>query len=132
MKPPALSLKDVCYIGLGGMIGSLLRSWLGEGYTGLFPVPTILINVLGASALAMLHASQHRIHAHGRYLYMVGFCGSFTTVSLFSHETLALVQSGHAGLAILNIIVPVLVAFLAVTWIVQKFDRPQIREGDGE
>lgn len=130
MKAPKLSTEDILYIGLGGMLGSLLRSWIETGYTGAFPVPTILVNILGAAALAILHASQHRIHAQGRYLYMVGFCGSFTTVSLFSFETIALFRAGEAIPALLNLFLPVAVAFGTVWWIVRRFDQPQRGRGE--
>lgn len=124
MSLPRLSLMDIVYIGLGGMLGSLLRAWVGSGFAGAFPVPTLLVNVLGACALALLHARQHRIHAQGRYLYMVGFCGSFTTVSLFSFETLQLLRSGSAMAAFLNLCLPVVSALLLAGWIVARFDRP--------
>lgn len=125
MTLPRLSLMDIVMIGLGGILGSLLRSWVGSGFEGAFPVPTILVNILGACALAVLHATQHRIHAQGRYLYMVGFCGSFTTVSLFSHETLILAQDGALLMALLNSLVPVGCALALTAWIVARLDRKE-------
>jgi CrcB protein len=125
MKTPPLRLMDVFYIGLGGILGSLLRTWVGSGFEGSFPVPTILINILGACALALLHATQHRLHPQGQYLYMVGFCGSFTTVSLFSFETLQLFQGGAVISALLNILIPISCALLLTAWIVARFDRPE-------
>lgn len=123
MTHPRFSLQDILYIGLGGMIGSLLRWWLGMGFDGTFPVPTILVNVLGAAALAVLYASQHRLHLQGRYLYMVGFCGSFTTVSLFSHETIQLFMNGHPWIGVANILVPVIVALIVVSLIIPPVEK---------
>jgi CrcB protein len=123
MKTPKLSTRDILYISFGGILGSLLRTWIGWGFEGGFPVPTILVNVLGACALAILYGSQHRIHPQGRYLYMVGFCGSFTTVSLFSYETVVLLESGQAGLALLNIAIPVILSLSLVAWIIPKAEK---------
>jgi CrcB protein len=127
MKALRFSPADALYIALGGIIGSLLRSWIGMGFTGGFPVPTLLVNILGTAALALLHASQHRIHARGSYLYMVGFCGSFTTVSLFSWETLELLREGQMLAGLLNLGLPVVVAILLVNAIISLVDQPRER-----
>jgi fluoride exporter len=125
MKAPYFSPLDALYIALGGIFGSLLRTWIGAGFTGGFPVPTLLVNILGTAALAVLHATQHRIHARGRYLYMVGFCGSFTTVSLFSWETMELLRAGHLLAGMLNLGLPVIVAILLVNAVITLADRPR-------
>lgn len=118
MSIPRLSGTDILFIGLGGIIGSVLRSWIGYGFDGVFPVPTIVVNIIGASALAILYGSQHRLHPQGHHLYMVGFCGSFTTVSLFSHETIQLIESGRVLLALANVVIPVAISLALVAWIV--------------
>ncbi|HSH08873.1 MAG TPA: CrcB family protein [Oceanipulchritudo sp.] len=118
-----LTGTDILYIGLGGMLGSLLRWWVGLGFEGELPVPTLLINVLGAAALGVLYASQHRLHLQGRYLYMVGFCGSFTTVSLFSLETITLFKEGALMAAVLNLSLPVLAALVIVALIIPPIEK---------
>jgi CrcB protein len=122
MKPPRLSFADILFIGLGGTVGSLLRTWVGAGFDGAFPVPTLFINLLGAAALAILHTTQHRLHPQGKYLYMVGFCGSFTTVSLFSHETVQLLQDGSVLLGLAYVAASLLPALLLVAWILHRWD----------
>ncbi|MGC9450616.1 MAG: fluoride efflux transporter FluC [Oceanipulchritudo sp.] len=120
---PRFTAADILYIALGGTAGSLLRWWIGLGYEGAFPAPTIFINVLGAAALAVLYASQHRLHLQGRYLYMVGFCGSFTTVSLFTQETILLLERGHWKAALLNLALPVGAALLLAGVIIGPVER---------
>ena len=117
------SAADILYVALGGVLGSLLRWWIGIGFEGEFPVPTILVNVLGAAALGVLYASQHRLHLQGRYLYMVGFCGSFTTVSLFSHETVQLLASGNWLGGLMNLLIPVIAALIAVALVIGPVEK---------
>ena len=120
---PRFSISDIIYIALGGMLGSLLRWWIGLGFEGDFPVPTILINIFGAAALGVLYASQHRLHLQGKYLYMVGFCGSFTTVSLFSYETIQLIKQGNWLGAFLNLGLPVIIALIVVALIIRPVEE---------
>jgi len=120
---PRFSISDIIYIALGGMLGSLLRWWIGLGFEGDFPVPTILINIFGAAALGVLYASQHRLHLQGKYLYMVGFCGSFTTVSLFSYETIQLINQGNWLGAFLNLGLPVIIALIVVALIIRPVEE---------
>ena len=123
MKRLEFSLTDIVYIGLGGVLGSLLRWLLGIGFEGMFPVPTILVNILGAAALGILYASQHQLHPQGKYLYMVGFCGSFTTVSLFSYESIRLIQSGQWALAMCNLLLPVILSLGIVAIIIPPIEK---------
>lgn len=122
MTAPRLSSTDIFAIGLGGTVGSLLRTWVGYGFEGAFPVPTLFVNCLGALALALLHSTQHRLHPQGKYLYMVGFCGSFTTVSLFAQETVQLLLHGSVLLGFIYVISSVLPALLLVAWIIARWD----------
>jgi len=115
-----LSARDVCLIGLGGAIGSLLRYLIGDGYAGAFPIPTVFVNISGTCLLAALYANQHNLHPGRRHFYMVGFCGSFTTVSLFSHENWRFLQDGNLPFLALNLAVPVFSA-AALGWILIHF-----------
>ncbi len=75
MKRLDFNLTDILYIGLGGMLGSLLRWFAGIGFEGVIPVPTILVNVLGAAALGILYASQHQLHLRGNIYIWSVFAG---------------------------------------------------------
>lgn len=119
-----LRFPDLLVIATGGACGSLLRTLVGSGYEGVFPVPTLMINLFGAAALAILYARQHRIHLRGRYLYMVGFCGSFTTVSLFSFEIVQLAKTGHTLAALTYLGSTVAVALLLVFVLVRRLELP--------
>ena len=123
------SPADILYIALGGILGSLLRWWVGLGFEGTFPVPTMLVNILGTSALGVLYALQHLLQLQGRYLYMVGFCGSFTTVSLFSQETVLLLNEGNWLAGMLNIAIPVVASLAIVGLIIGPVETAVERRG---
>ena len=96
-------------IGLGGAIGTGAR--LGLSLAGQVWLPqevwlaTLLANILGAALIGYL--SQQRLAPLWQAFLMTGFCGGFTTFSLFSLETLQLAQhsfwlaAGYAGASLL-------------------------------
>lgn len=128
---PLLRFPDLLAIGAGGALGSLLRSWIALGYEGSFPVPTLMGNLLGAAALAVLYARRHRIRLQGRYLYMVGFCGSFTTVSAFSLELIQLMRSGFLISGLAYLLSSIGGALLLVLVLVSRLEVPEPgREAD--
>ena len=51
---------------------------------------------------------------HWRMLIAIGFCGSYTTFSSYSFETLRLFEQGHYSLAFGNFAINNLVSLLAV------------------
>lgn len=85
-------------IGLFGAVGALLRALLGLACDGApFPVGTLLVNVVGCFALELVynylgrrvHLSKDLVSAMG-----TGLLGAFTTMSAFSYQTVAYLQSG--------------------------------------
>ena len=99
-------------VGLGGMLGSVARGLVSLGLLQLlgpaFPWGTLAVNVLG-SALIGLYATLTepggRLFASPaqRQFVLAGFCGGFTTFSIFSLETVLLVERGAPALAALNL-----------------------------
>ncbi|MCO7229151.1 fluoride efflux transporter CrcB [Halomonas sp. CnH100-B] len=96
-------------VGLGSALGSVLRygvSLVSMAVLGShFPWGTLLVNVLGSCLIGWIAATTSRLPrgalARQQPLLIAGFCGGFTTFSLFSLETLHLTQQSHLGLALL-------------------------------
>ncbi len=104
-------------IGLGGFIGGLARLWLSDWVARRlgqnFPWGTLSVNVSGALLIGLLSGllvadftaldqSDMRWLALG-----TGLLGSYTTVSLFSLQTVMLIQHRRWWLAGTNIVASV-------------------------
>lgn len=101
-------------VGLGSMIGGVLRALASLAAIALlgpgFPWGTLFVNLLGSFAIgfyATLTGPDGRVFARTgqRQFVMAGICGGFTTFSVFSLETLRLVQDSALGLAALHLLV---------------------------
>lgn len=98
----------VC-VAVGGALGASSRyavSLAMVGIGGRFPYATLAVNLAGALAAGFLVtwlATRPQAGSVLQLLIVVGFFGSFTTMSAFSVDTLRLVQSGEFLQALLNI-----------------------------
>jgi fluoride exporter len=118
-------------VGAGAAVGSLARFGVVLASVHLlgpaFPWGTLLVNTLGSFLIAVYAVRVHQdrsgaVSAARRHGVMAGFCGGFTTFSIFSLEVLVLVQAGAlgwaAGYALLS---PVL--WLAAAWLGMRLAR---------
>ena len=88
------SLEPVHLVGIGGALGAWTRHWLaGVVDHEEFPTGTLAVNVLGTFVFALLVFAG----ADSEWLLLVGVgaCGSFTTFSSFSYETVRLWETGE-------------------------------------
>ena len=109
---PALLLV----IALGGFVGGLARYWLsgvvGRAVGETFPWGTMAVNVSGALCIGVLAALLPPGDGHGLTVQLwaalvVGVLGSYTTVSSFRLQTLALLREGERRRAAANVILSV-------------------------
>lgn len=84
---------------LGGAMGSVFRAILSNIIPALnlgFPVSTLLINWTGSAGIAFAYLYFHKKgNGFWRPFWMTGFFGGFTTMSLFSYESLVLILTEH-------------------------------------
>jgi len=119
-------------VGLGSALGGTLR-WLlssplpaaGQLVASGFPWAILWINASG-SLLIAFYAARWR-GTRGQLFFMTGFCGGYTTFSVFSLETVLLVQAGRAGLAATYVVISVIL-WLAAAWTGYAISR-QARQG---
>lgn len=104
-------------VGTGGAIGALLRYWVGQRVSSRvpssqFPLSTFVVNVVGSFALGLVvlaGAGESTLQLVG-----TGICGSFTTFSSFSVETVRLYERGDRARAVGNAVVNLVCSLAAI------------------
>lgn len=109
-------------VALGGALGSVARVIVSEAVTrrfgDAFPYGTMLVNVSGAAGIGALAPLLLRAGAEAEVtwvaaLLIVGVLGSYTTVSSFSLQTLALMRERAWRRVVANILGSVLLCLAA-------------------
>lgn len=94
----------IAAITAGGMIGAVLRFWIGillYQPHAQFPFPTLVINLIGSFILGwfVVHGSQMVKNKTLVLGIQTGFLGSFTTFSTFNAEIVLLMDQGLYSVA---------------------------------
>ena len=108
-------------IGIGGFFGAIVRYsvalWIGQRWGRVFPLGTFVINVSGSFLIGFLMpvlTERFIENPQWRLLLVVGFLGAYTTFSTFEYETGALLKDSELLYASLNVILSVVVGFIAL------------------
>ncbi|GGG28315.1 putative fluoride ion transporter CrcB 1 [Caldovatus sediminis] len=118
-------LRLYAAVAAGGALGSVARHLCSLGALALlgpaFPWGTLLVNTAGSFLIAFYAALTEpggRLFAAPatRQFVMAGFCGGFTTFSIFSLESVRLASSAAPWLAGAYVLAS-LVLWLAAAWL---------------
>jgi len=109
------------WIGLGGFAGAIARYWVG-GFIGSrmgtrFPFGTFLVNISGCFLIGLLITildERTNLPTELRFLLPIGFVGAYTTFSTFEFETFRSATQGQIGIGLLNVVLSVVVGYVAV------------------
>ena len=106
---------------IGGCARALVSIALAQPPGAGFPWATLVVNVTGSFVIGFYATltepgGRRFAGAAERRLVMTGICGGYTTFSLFSLETLQLLQAGRFAAAGLNLGVS-LIAWLGAVWL---------------
>ena len=84
------------YIALGGGLGAVLRFLLTEyvnNNSDVFPFGTLSVNTLGCFVIGCIAGYFASKSSPMYFFFVIGFLGSFTTMSAFSIQTIELFNS---------------------------------------
>lgn len=116
-------MQQLVAIAIGGAVGAVLRFSVSTGVHRMmgkdFPYGTLTVNVLGSLLMGVFFimlVERQISSVELRSGILFGVLGAFTTFSSFSFETLALLESGDWGKALINVFLSVSCCLLA-TWI---------------
>lgn len=113
-------LKDLLLVGLGSGLGGMCRYLVSQLLVTTqngFPWGTFTVNIVGSLLIGLLWGLSSRLPSLSpvlTLLFMVGFCGGFTTFSTFSREGLTLLQMQNYTLFLLYTLGSVVLGILAV------------------
>jgi CrcB protein len=106
-----LELDKILWVSLGAVIGAnaryFLGAWAAERFGPAFPYGTLIINLTGSLILGFflaLATERALIDPRYRLLIAVGFCGSYTTFSTYTYESINLLLAGSWGLGLFNLL----------------------------
>ena len=108
-------LNFLC-VGLGGALGAVSRLGINEiveriSFTS-FPLSTLLINVFGCFFIGLYLGINIPAKDSSYYFFIIGFLGSFTTMSAFTHQTIIMFNSNLIS-AVSYIIITIILSILA-------------------
>jgi fluoride exporter len=95
------TLGSFALVGIGGLLGSVVRFSFGLAFRGLsqtWPAGTLLSNVLACLVIGFIAETGLRtglIKPEMRLLLMTGLCGGLSTMSSFIYETVRFLQDSE-------------------------------------
>lgn len=114
-------VKTLLLVGAGGFLGSISRYAVTQLtyrlWGDLFPWGTFSVNIIGSLLIGIIYGlavHNNWLSADVRIFLAIGFCGSFTTFSTFSFDTVQLLNTGQMLPTILYVAGSVLLGLLAV------------------
>jgi CrcB protein len=131
----AKMLMPLLYVGLGGLLGAILRylpSLATQGISLTFPYGTLISNLLGCFVIGMvatLAVGSTLLSSEARLFLATGVCGGYTTLSSLIFELSRFVDDGefmNASIYFAATFAGAVVAFYLGSVLIALLLRPQM------
>ncbi len=97
-------MRNILFVAMGGMLGSVLRyllaGFIANSFPSAFPFGTFVVNLLGSFIIGAAFGVTERYEWFNdgwRIFLAAGFCGGFTTFSAFAFENVQLLLDKNYG-----------------------------------
>jgi CrcB protein len=111
-------MTSILLVALGGVTGSLVRFLLVNIFnTPAFAYGTLFANALGsllAGVFFVILSTKFDLNPEYKNLLIIGFCGSLTTLSTISLDSVNLFTTGDYQLAIINLFANIMLSVMMV------------------
>tara|TARA_B100000035_G_C20964326_1_gene538028 strand:- start:82 stop:441 length:360 start_codon:yes stop_codon:yes gene_type:complete len=109
-------LINFLYVGFGGALGAISRFGINEifeNYLSLSsPVGTLFVNVVGCFLIGLIVGFTLPIKDTTYYFFIIGFLGSFTTMSALTYQTILMANTNFIS-ALSYIIITIILTIFA-------------------
>ena len=114
-------MQKLVFLAIGSIAGGFARYYFaGFIYQKMgtsFPIGTLLVNLTACFIIGFFSAiidEKFFLGPNSKILLMTGFCGAYSTFSTYMLETSSLVVDGEMIRALLNIIISIILGFIAL------------------
>lgn len=88
---------NILFIGLGGGLGAISRFLVNEAFFKYllltYPLGILSVNIFGCFLIGLFLGFSIPEKDSSYYFFIIGFLGSFTTMSAFTHQTLLMMNT---------------------------------------
>ena len=109
-------ISNILFIGIGGALGAISRFSINELFESYFlsssSIGTLVVNVIGCFLIGILIGITSPEKDTIYYFFIIGFLGSFTTMSAFTYHTIMMANTNLIN-ALFYIIITIVLTILA-------------------
>ena len=114
---------NVLFIGIGGFLGAISRYLLNEFIVKYiptsFPIGILIVNILGCFLIGFFVGGNLTSKDNLYYFMIIGFLGSFTTMSASSYQTIELFNTNilfACSYIMLTIFLTILATYIGINF----------------